>query len=99
MVVMPRLVTHREAAGTIFVAAVSLLCSAGLCVAALVLHPPAPIIPLLVLACIGFPVLGTWELPPAIAALRARRESRRRLIASLRRGLDQLPEIDHPLGH
>ena len=80
-------------------ALVSALCSAGLVAAAIVLHPPTAIVPLLVIVCVGSPVFGTWELPLAIAVLRARRASHRREIAMLRRALDQLPEVEHPLGH
>lgn len=97
--VAPRLVTRREAASACFLAFVSALCSAGLCAAAVVAHPPVAVVPLLVIVCVGAPVLGTWQLPHAIVALRARRESQRREIARLRRSLDQLPEIEHPLGH
>ena len=99
--VMPRLVTRRQAAGAIVVAVLSVLCSTGLCIAAVLVHPPIAVDPLVVIACVGFPVLGTWELPPAIAMLRANRRahSKRRLIANLRQALDQLPETDHPFGH
>jgi hypothetical protein len=94
-----RLPTRRQAASVCVFAVVSALCSAGLLAAALVLHPPAAIVPLLVIVCVGSPVFGTWELPLAISVLRARRASHRREIATLRRALDQLPEVEHPLGH
>ena len=94
------LFTRREATAACLFAAVAALCSAGLCAAAVVMRPPAAVIPLLVLVCVGSPVYGTWRLPYAIAALRmARGESHRRAIATLRRSLDRLPEIEHPLGH
>jgi hypothetical protein len=95
----PRLPTRRQAASLCVLALVSALCSAGLVAAAIVLHPPTAIVPLLVIVCVGSPVFGTWELPLAITALRARRASHRRAIAMLRRALDQLPEVEHPLGH
>ena len=94
-----RLPTRRQAASACVLALLSALCSAGLVAAAVLSHPPAAIVPLLVIVCVGCPVFGTWELPPAIAALRARRVSHRQAIAMLRRSLDQLPEVDHPLGH
>ena len=94
------LFTRREAIAACVFAAVAALCSAALCAAAVLMHPPAVVIPRVVLVCVGSPVYGTWQLPHAIAALRAGRgESRRRAVASLRRSLDLLPEIEHPLGH
>ena len=94
-----RLFTTREAVSTCILAAVSAACSAGLCVAAVLLHPPLAIVPLVVIACIGCPVFGTWELPDAVAALRQRRAAgKRQTIARFRRSLDRLPEVDHPLG-
>jgi hypothetical protein len=93
------LFTRREAIAACVFAAVAALCSAGLCAAAVLMHPPVAVIPLLVIVCVGSPVYGTWQLPYAIAALRAGRgESHRRAIASLRRSLDRLPEVEHPLG-
>jgi hypothetical protein len=97
--VAPRLLTRRQATAACLVALVSALCTAGLLAAAVLLHPPTAIVPLLVIVCVGCPVVGTWELPPAITALRAKRLSHRREIAMLRRSLDQLPEVEHPLGH
>lgn len=95
---MPRLRSTREAAFSCVLAAMSLACSAGLLVAAVLEHPPVGIVPLLAIACIGCPVYGTWELPPALVVLRARRTNRRQTIDRFRRALRELPEIDHPLG-
>jgi len=101
MIGMPSgiLFTRREATAACVFAALAALCSASLFAAAVLMHPPAAVIPLLVIVCVGSPVYGTWQLPLAIAALRAERESHRRAIMSLRRSLDQLPEVEHPLGH
>jgi hypothetical protein len=38
-----------------------------------------------------------WELPAVVSSLRAEREGSKAL-AALRRGLDDLPETQHPLG-
>ena len=95
----PRLVTRREATGACFLAVVAALCSAGLCAAAVFMHPPVAVIPLLVIVCVGSPVYGTWQLPHSIAALRAGRASHRHAISMFRRSLEQLPETEHPLGH
>jgi hypothetical protein len=48
------------------------------------------------LVCVGCPMFATWELPIARASLRAQRG--RRALATLRKSLDQLPEVEHPLG-
>jgi hypothetical protein len=97
--VAPRLVTRREAAFACVFAAMAVTCSAGLCIAAVLLHPPLGVVPLLVIVCVGTPAIGTWQLPHAVAALRARRVIDRQAIAVFRRSLDQLPETEHPLGH
>jgi hypothetical protein len=97
-VAMPRLFTRGEVVSACVLAVVSALCSAGLVAAAIVLHPPAAIVPVLVIVCVGSPVFGTWELPLAITALRAKRAGHRHALAMLRRTLDELPETDHPLG-
>jgi hypothetical protein len=91
--------TRRQAASACVFATMATACSAGLLVAAVLLHAPAAVVPLLVIVCIGCPVIAAWQLPPAIATLRARRVSHRQAIAMLRRSLDQLPEVEHPLGH
>lgn len=100
VIAAPRFLTRRESASACILAALSAMCSAGLCVAAVLMHPPVAVVPLLVIACVGCPVLGTWDLPHAIAAMRARRmESARTTIARFRRTLAEIPEVDHPLGH
>jgi hypothetical protein len=93
------MLTRRQATAACILAVLAALCSAGLCAAAVLMHPPAGVIPLLVIVCVGSPVYGTWQLPHAIAALRAGRAEHRHAIASLRRSLDRIPEVEHPLGH
>jgi hypothetical protein len=95
---VPRIPTRRQAISTCAFALLSALCSAGLVTAAVLMHPPVAVVPLLVIVCAGCPVFGTWELAPAVAALRAKRLARHQAIAMLRAGLAQLPEIEHPLG-
>jgi hypothetical protein len=100
LIAAPRFLTPREAASACILAVLSAACSAGLCVAAVLMHPPAAIVPLLVITCVACPVFGTWELPLAVAALRATRaQSARTAIARFRRSLAEMPEVDHPLGH
>jgi hypothetical protein len=72
------------------------LISAGVCVAAILAPAPAVAIPLVVAICIGCPMFAGWEVPNALAALRANRAGK--ALAKLRRSLDRLPETEHPLG-
>lgn len=72
------------------------LISAGVCVAAILAPAPAAAIPLVVAICIGCPMFAGWEVPNALAALRANRAGK--ALAKLRRSLDRLPETEHPLG-
>jgi hypothetical protein len=57
---------------------------------------PAPhiVLPFLILVCIGCPMAAAYELPRAIAALRAHA-----LSVALRRSLEALPETPHPHGY
>jgi len=77
-------------------AAVTALMSAGVCVAAILAPAPGVAIPLVVAICIGGPMFAGWEVPNALAALRADRA--RKAVAKLCRSLDRLPETEHPLG-
>lgn len=91
--------SRRDAAATCLFAALSLVGSAALCFAAVLMHPPDAAVPLLVIVCIGCPVIGTWDLRAAVATLRhGRRPTNRAAIAQFRRSLARLPEIEHPLG-
>jgi hypothetical protein len=78
-------------------AVVTGLLSAALCAGAILAPAPAAVVPLVVAICIGCPLFAGWEVPFAVAALRAERAGGRVLIR-FRRTLDQLPETDHPLG-
>jgi|HubBroStandDraft_6_1064221.scaffolds.fasta_scaffold00521_17 hypothetical protein len=80
----------------VLVALVTSLLSAGVCVGAILAHAPAVAIPLVVAICVGCPMFAGWEVPNALAALRANRAGK--ALARLRRTLDELPETEHPLG-
>ncbi|HEX4281380.1 MAG TPA: hypothetical protein VHZ27_11490 [Solirubrobacteraceae bacterium] len=80
----------------VFAALATSLISAAVCVAAILAPAPAVAIPLVVAICIGCPMFAGWEVPNAVAALRANRAGN--ALARLRRSLDKLPETDHPLG-
>lgn len=73
------------------------LVSAAVCAAAILTPAPAGVVPLVVLICIGCPMFAASEAPRALASMRADRAARRALV-TLRRNLDRLPEIEHPLG-
>jgi hypothetical protein len=91
--------SRRDAFCSCLLAATALACSGGLFIAALLLHPPVAVDPLIVLVCIGCPVFGTWELSSAIASLRAGRvRGKRMAVVQFRRSLARLPEVEHPLG-
>lgn len=63
----------------------------------LVPAPPA-VVPMVAVVCVAAPVFAAWELPAALASLTAPTARAERAVAKLRRGLEQLPETEHPLG-
>jgi hypothetical protein len=71
--------------------------STGLCVAAILAPAPTAIAPLVAAVCVGGPMFAGWQVPGAVASLRAERKHGRAL-GSLRRSLERLPEVEHPLG-
>jgi hypothetical protein len=77
---------------------VTALVAAGVCVGAVLAPAPAAALPLVVALCVGGPMFACWEVPFALASLRAERAGRDALM-SLRQSLEQLPEVEHPLGH
>ncbi len=91
--------SRRHARLVCAIALVTLLASAGLCAAAMLVPAPTAAVPVLALICIGAPVVGAWELPGALAILRTGgRKRETRAVEKLRRGLARLPETEHPLG-
>jgi hypothetical protein len=80
---------------------------AGLVVAAALVPAPPAALPFLIGVCIMCPLLSAWELPLAVAVLRFGRTALdprtgpldRSALGDLRRRLDDLPEIEHPLGY
>ncbi|HUA45234.1 MAG TPA: hypothetical protein VMA77_08415 [Solirubrobacteraceae bacterium] len=81
----------------LIVALVTALSSMAVCAAAILAPAPAPVVPLVVAVCVGAPLFAAWEAPEALAWVRAER-SHRSALAKLRRTLEQLPEVEHPLG-
>jgi hypothetical protein len=88
--------TRKQAIRLCVVAAATAVTCAGLLVAAALADAPVALLPLIVVLCVGCPMLAAWELPGAVAMLRRRPEAH--AIARLRRTLDRLPETEHPLG-
>jgi hypothetical protein len=82
------------------VAAITALVSTAMCAAAVLAPAPPIVVPLVVLICVGCPMFAGWEVPKALASLRAEQTERshRRALAAMRKGLEQLPETEHPLG-
>lgn len=81
----------------LIVAGLTALLSMTVCAVAILAPAPAMAVPLIVTICVGCPLFAAWEAPIAVAVLRADRLGRTAL-SSLRRSLEQLPEIEHPLG-
>lgn len=84
----------------LIVAAFALLVSVAVCAGAILVPAPPAAVPLVILVCVGCPLFAAWEVPVALASLRARRARRigGEALTSLRRSLDELPETEHPLG-
>jgi hypothetical protein len=85
----------------VFVVLTVLTCAGLLGAAALVPAPPI-VLPFVIATCIACPMAAAWELRPSVAVLCAgRRAGRRpadaRLLAEMRRYLEELPETRHPL--
>jgi hypothetical protein len=80
----------------LLLAVATALASVALCAAAILAPAPAAVVPLVALICVGCPIFATWEVAQAFAALRA--AGGRKAVAMLRKSLDQLPEVEHPLG-
>ena len=72
-------------------AATVLTCGAVLS-AAILVPAPASVIWLIVIFCIGGPMLAAWDLSRAVAATRSSLD-----LDEMRRELDRLPETRHPL--
>lgn len=93
----PPLRLRRQPRLILIAAAITALISTGVCIVAVLAPAPPTALPLVVVACVGCPIFAVWEVPVALAALRARRAAAS-AVAALRRTLEQLPETEHPLG-
>jgi hypothetical protein len=84
----------------------AVVCACLLGAAALVPAPPA-VLPFIIAACVGCPMLAAWESSLSVAVLRRTSSNAddasaglldSRAVRRLRRELAQLPETRHPLG-
>jgi hypothetical protein len=94
----PRRRTRSEPVLVLLAALMTIITSAVLVGAAILAPAPAAVVPIVVIVSIGCPVLASWQIPPVVATLRAKRFATRAL-SQLHRALAQLPETEHPLGH
>jgi hypothetical protein len=93
--------TYRQAIVTCTLTVVTALVCAGLLSAAALVPAPPVVLPLVVGVCVGLPMLATWWSSSSLAVLRHGRPGKRldeRALGELRRELDRLPEVGHPLG-
>ena len=88
--------SRRDAILLCLFAAFTAISSAGLLSAAALVPAPPAVLPFVAVVCIGSPMAAAYELPAAIAGLRAGRRARE--LEALRRQIDELPETEHPLG-
>ena len=84
--------TWTQACADCCFAAVVVAAAVGLLLAAALAPAPPAVLPLVVLAGVGMPMVVAYGLPPSVALLRAHR----RTMHELRRYLAQLPETAHP---
>ena len=85
--------SHGRAALLWLLVALNLLSSAALLSAAILVPAPPAVLPFVGLVCLGCPLFAGLQLPAAVNALRTAGWT-----ARFHRHLEQLPEIEHPLG-
>jgi hypothetical protein len=83
--------------------ALTVVACVGLLLAAAFVPAPPVVVPFIVVVCIAFPMLASWELRPLLSVLRAsggltRGRRNARLLAEMRAYLEELPETPHPHG-
>jgi hypothetical protein len=90
----PTVPTQRKAIVALAGSVLTVIMCTALVAAAILIPAPHGLVPFIAVVCVGLPVMAAWDLSPSIAVLRSRRA-----LEGLRRQLDRLPEIEHPLGH
>jgi arginine exporter protein ArgO len=91
--------SRQRAIVTCLLCALATLMCAGLATCAALAPAPPAVVPFVVLVSIVCPMLLALDVPAAVAVLRATgRQRDRQALDALRRGLAELPEVNHPLG-
>lgn len=93
---LDRSLTRRQAVVICITVTLTALMCAGMCAAAVIVPAPTAVVPVIAVVSVACPMVGAWQLPAAVAALRRPRGDD--ALESLRRALDGLPETEHPLG-
>jgi len=86
--------TYRQAILNLVLVAATLVACAGLLTGAALAPAPALAQPFIVVVCLGFTAAIASCAPDSLRVLRGSRNA----LDHLRRQLDQLPEVEHPLG-
>lgn len=86
--------THRQAIFNLALIAMTLLACTGLLTIAALAPAPPLAQPLIVCLCVGFTAAMAGQAPESLRVVRGSRDA----LGNLRRALDELPEIEHPLG-
>ena len=99
MTTRPSPTYHRAIAKCLFTLLTAVMC-VGLVAAVALLPAPPAVLVLVIAVCVGYPMVVATRSADAIAVVRDRWVSGRlhqRALGDLRRELDLLPEIGHPL--
>jgi len=86
--------THRQAIFNLVLIAMTLVACTGLLIVAALAPAPALAQPLIVCVCVGFTAAMAGQAPESLRVVRRSRDA----LGHLRRQLDELPEVEHPLG-
>jgi hypothetical protein len=91
--------TRRQTSFTRVLCALAVLIPGALFIAAALVPAPPAVLPLVLVVCIGGPMVAAWELRGMVGSPHRRLEaSDSNAVVQLRRQLDALPEAQHPLG-
>jgi len=92
--------TRRQVLLVAVAVVMTVLVCGGLLTAAALVPAPTVVLPFIVVSCVGLPTIASLELRRSLlrsGAARWRRGSDAKLLAEMRRYLEQLPETTHPL--
>jgi urea transporter len=94
--------TRRQVLLVVAAVVVTVLVCGGLLTAAALVPAPTVVLPFIVVSCVGLPTIASLELRRSLTGLRSgarrwRRGTDAKVLAEMRRYLEQLPETPHPL--